>query len=107
MVSLHGNRYEVDPALVGRRVQLVFDPFDLDALEVRFDGRDFGDRGPARTDRPRSPQGDRRTARRPRRHGPHPDRDRLPARWSRPSTAHATRRTINFADLDDVQEGGR
>ena len=42
MVSLHGNRYEVDPALVGRTVQLVFDPFDLDHLEVRFDGRDFG-----------------------------------------------------------------
>ena len=42
MVSLHGNSYEVDPALVGRRVQLVFDPFDLASLEVRFDGRDFG-----------------------------------------------------------------
>nr|WP_289298684.1 Mu transposase C-terminal domain-containing protein [uncultured Reyranella sp.] len=42
MVSLHGNSYEVDPTLVGRRVQLVFDPFDLDHLEVRFDGRDFG-----------------------------------------------------------------
>ena len=42
MVSLHGNRYEVDPALVGRRVQLVFDPFDLSNVEVRFDGREFG-----------------------------------------------------------------
>jgi putative transposase len=42
MVALHGNHYEVDPALVGRRVQLVFDPFDLATLEVRFDGRDFG-----------------------------------------------------------------
>ena len=28
-VSLHGNTYQVDPALVGRRVELVFDPFDL------------------------------------------------------------------------------
>jgi putative transposase len=42
MVSLHGNHYEVDPALVGRRIQLVFDPFDLEHLEVRHDGRDFG-----------------------------------------------------------------
>ncbi|MEX2548756.1 MAG: DDE-type integrase/transposase/recombinase [Nitriliruptoraceae bacterium] len=42
MISLHGNRYEVDPALVGRRVQVVFDPFDLEHLEVRFDGRAFG-----------------------------------------------------------------
>ena len=42
MASLHGNHYEVDPALVGRRVQLVFDPFDLGALEVHHDGRDFG-----------------------------------------------------------------
>ena len=42
MVSLHGNHYEVDAALVGRRVQLVFDPFDLTHLEVRFDDREFG-----------------------------------------------------------------
>ena len=42
MVSLHGNHYEVDPVLVGRRIQLVFDPFDLEHLEVRWDGHDFG-----------------------------------------------------------------
>lgn len=41
-VSLHGNHYEVDPQLIGRRVQLLFDPFDLTHLEVRFNGRDFG-----------------------------------------------------------------
>lgn len=41
-VSLHGNLYEVDAALVGRRVELVFDPFDLSALAVRFQGRDMG-----------------------------------------------------------------
>ena len=28
-VSLQGNLYQVDPLLVGRRVELVFDPFDL------------------------------------------------------------------------------
>ncbi len=31
-ISLHGNRYEVDAALVGRRVEVVFDPFDLATL---------------------------------------------------------------------------
>jgi putative transposase len=41
-VSLHGNRYQVDPALSGRRVELVFDPFDLTVLSVRSAGRDAG-----------------------------------------------------------------
>lgn len=41
-VSLHGNHYEVDPALVGRKVELVFDPFDLTDIEVRFDDRHIG-----------------------------------------------------------------
>jgi putative transposase len=42
LVSMHGNRYQVDPALAGRRVELVFDPFDLTVLQVRCDGRDAG-----------------------------------------------------------------
>jgi len=42
LVSLHSNTYEVDPALVGRRVELIFDPFDLANIEVRHDGRSFG-----------------------------------------------------------------
>ena len=42
LVSLHGNRYQVDPQLVGRRVELVFDPFDLTFMRVRHDGRDAG-----------------------------------------------------------------
>ena len=41
-VSMHGNRYQVDPALSGRRVELVFDPFDLTVLQVRSGGRDAG-----------------------------------------------------------------
>ena len=42
-VSLHGNHhYEVDPALVGRKVELVFDPFDLTRIEVRYQHRPFG-----------------------------------------------------------------
>lgn len=42
LVSLHGNRYQVDPALAGRRVELVFDPFDLTFLRVRSEGLDAG-----------------------------------------------------------------
>ena len=41
-VSLHGNIYEVDPALAGARVELVFDPFDLTDIDVRHHGRAAG-----------------------------------------------------------------
>jgi putative transposase len=41
-VSLHGNTYEVDAALLGRKVELVFDPFDLCRIEVRYQHRPFG-----------------------------------------------------------------
>ena len=32
----------VDELLVGRKVELVFDPFDLTEIEVRYGGRSFG-----------------------------------------------------------------
>lgn len=41
-VSLLGNAYEVDAALVGRRIELLYDPFDLTRIEVRHRGRDLG-----------------------------------------------------------------
>ena len=41
-VSLHGNRYEVDTALVGRVVDLLFTPFDLTVIEVEYQGRVMG-----------------------------------------------------------------
>jgi putative transposase len=41
-VSLHGNTYQVDPSLPGRKVELVFDPFDLTRIAVRSGGRDAG-----------------------------------------------------------------
>ena len=41
-VSLHGNTFEVDAALVGRRVECVFDPFDLTTIEIRYQGRQMG-----------------------------------------------------------------
>lgn len=42
-VSLHGNRYEVDAALIGRSVELLFDPYALGKVEVRHLGRSFGE----------------------------------------------------------------
>jgi putative transposase len=41
-VSLHGNIYQVDPSLAGRKVELIFDPFDLASIEVRWQGRPAG-----------------------------------------------------------------
>jgi putative transposase len=41
-VSLAGNRYTVDAALVGRRVELRFDPEDLTQLHVYWEGHPAG-----------------------------------------------------------------
>jgi putative transposase len=40
-VSLLNNAYQVDPALMGRRVELLFDPFDLSDITVRYHGKTF------------------------------------------------------------------
>jgi putative transposase len=50
-VSLQGNTYQVDPALVGQRVELVFDPFDLTRVEVRLHGATAGHAVPHRIGR--------------------------------------------------------
>lgn len=41
-ISLHSNTFEVDAALVGSRVEVVFDPFALESVEIRFQGRSMG-----------------------------------------------------------------
>ncbi len=56
MVTLFGNSYEVDPALVGRRVELVFDPFDLTRIAVRYEGHDMGEAVPHVTRRHSHPR---------------------------------------------------
>jgi putative transposase len=45
-VSLHGNRYEVDAALIGRVVDLLFTPFDLTVIEVEYQGKAMGRAAP-------------------------------------------------------------
>jgi transposase InsO family protein len=58
-VSLAGNRYSVDPALVGRRVELRYDPEDLSCLTVHLGGDFAGTAEPlviGRHVHPRVPQ---------------------------------------------------
>ncbi|MCA1697790.1 MAG: Mu transposase C-terminal domain-containing protein [Actinobacteria bacterium] len=50
-VGMHGNAYEVDPGLAGRRVDLVFDPLELTEVEVRLDGRQAGLAAPLKIER--------------------------------------------------------
>ena len=50
-VSLYGNSFEVDAALVGRKAELIFDPFDLTDIEVRYEGRPMGTAVPVRISR--------------------------------------------------------
>lgn len=108
-VSLHGNRYEVDPVLVGRRVQLVFDPFDLATIEVRFNDTSFGAAVTHQV----------ATRVHPKARPEDPDvLDGMPATPTgidylaliEAEHRHATRRSINFADLasndhDDHDDG--
>jgi putative transposase len=55
-VSLHGNIYQVDPLLVGRRIELVFDPFDLSRIEARLGGVPYGPALPHRIGRHAHPK---------------------------------------------------
>jgi len=51
LVSLQGNTYQVDSLLAGKRVELVFDPFDLTVLHVRVRGVGAGTAIPHRIGR--------------------------------------------------------
>jgi len=50
-VSLLGNAYAVDPALVGRKVELAYDPADLTRIEVSWRGTPMGVATPYRIGR--------------------------------------------------------
>ena len=43
VISVFGNRYEVDPRLCRQRVDIRYDPFDLSVIRVFCDGRRFPD----------------------------------------------------------------
>ena len=45
-VSLLGNRYEVDAALAGYQVDLLFNPFHLERIDVEYRGRPMGSARP-------------------------------------------------------------
>ena len=93
-VPLEGNAYAVDPALVGRRVELRYDPEDLTVIEVFLDGKPAGP--PPRS----SPAG---TCTAPSRRPPArsgPDRDRLPRpgrRGARGSRRHRSQDRLHPA----------
>ncbi len=55
-VSLHGNIYQVDPVLTGRRIELIFDPFDLTTVEARLGGVPAGPALPHRIGRHAHPK---------------------------------------------------
>lgn len=56
LVRMHGNVYQVDAWLAGRMVELLFDPFDLDRIEVRLDAKPAGTAVPFVMGRHRHPK---------------------------------------------------
>ena len=78
LVRLHGNVYQVDAWLAGRMIELLFDPFDLDRIEVRLGGKPAGTAVPFVMGRHRHPK-TRTPDGRP--HEPALDPDRLPPAW--------------------------
>ena len=66
LVRLHGNACQVDAWLAGRMLELLFDPFDLDRIEVRLAGKPAGTAVPFvigrhRHPKTRTPDGQART----------------------------------------------
>jgi putative transposase len=55
-VSLHGNTYQVEAVLVGRKIELVFSPFDLEQIEVHHRGVHHGRAVPFRITRHTHPK---------------------------------------------------
>jgi len=41
-IELQGNTYQVDPVFAGRKLELLFDPFDLAHIELYMGGNSFG-----------------------------------------------------------------
>ncbi len=103
LISLYGNRYQVDPSLVGQRVELVFDPFDLTFLRVRLSGTDVGTATPFQINRHSHPKA----------------RPEVPAEEPKPTTGidylglldavHTAEiaEKVNYSALSDAEHPGR
>ncbi|MDA8317089.1 MAG: DDE-type integrase/transposase/recombinase [Actinomycetota bacterium] len=101
-VSLFANHYEVDAALVGRRVELVFDPFDLEHIEVRYMDTSFGQAVPQKIGRHSHPMA--RPAPEP---GPRTGIDYLGLIEEHHRTEVATEiGSTRYAELGDLEAGG-
>lgn len=61
-ISLHANTYQVDASLIGRKIEVIFDPMDMSALEVRYQGRPMGRAVPHKIGRHVHPDADKDTA---------------------------------------------
>jgi putative transposase len=96
-VSLYGNRYEVDDALVGCRIELLYDPFDLERIEVRYQGRSFGLAVPNLIGRHTHPQ----AAREPANNEPPPKTGIDYLHLLEAEHAQQLRRQINYRDLGE------
>ena len=100
-VRLFGGAYETDPVLAGRKVECVFDPFDLTVLEIFWNGSPYGTavpRGWAGT----PPEGEARGA-------GHPaagDRHRLPRHHRRRARGSRRRHRIRYDALDSDSGDG-
>jgi putative transposase len=55
-VRLFGGAYETDPVLAGRKVECVFDPFDLTVLEIFWNGSPYGTAVPRKIGRHSHPK---------------------------------------------------
>ena len=100
-VAVEGNVYSVDPFLAGRKVECVFDPFDLTELTVYWQGRKVGRAVPqviGRHAHPKAP----------------PDEDPAPAALTgidylqlvADADAAALGEQLNLAALDDSDDPG-
>lgn len=94
-LRLFSNRYEVDPALVGFQVELLFDPFDLTDIEVRYQDRPMGRAVPQHIDRHTHPAATPEAAPPPRPSGI----DYLGLVSARVSAEERSRIGINYAQL--------
>jgi putative transposase len=101
-VSLHGNSYEVDPMMVGMRVELVFDPFDLTDIEVRAAGKPVGKAVPHHVGRHTHPKAKPETPTEP---VPPTGIDYL--KILEGEHAAATRKGINYSSMMDDSRGQR